>query len=285
MNPRYRMAFSNMELEGKLPPGDPRWSRFNASFENDDYQPNVMGWMIDEGRAFTTCHRNGWRSNSNFEHGQHLAVDFDSWSVEQAMADPLVERFAAIVYRTPSSTPEAPRSRAVFLLDRPITIGTNYARAATALLASFGGKADPQCKDPARFFYGALGSMPIVRKERVWPLENVKALIERHEAMQARPEPKRQPIEVFLRTETAVSAQRLLDRLSPSRADDYQSWVTVGMALQASLGGEGLPLWMKWSALSGKFDARLCESKWQSFDGSGVTMASVAHMAKQDSSR
>lgn len=279
----YRMAFSTMALDGKIPNGDPVWKTFNASFVNDEYNPHLMALLIDEGRAFTTQHANGWRQNSHFVCGQHLGVDFDTLSVDQAMSDPLVERYAAIVYATPSSTPENPRCRAVFLLDKPIFQAVNYTRAAVALLSSFGGKADAQCKDPARFFYGSAGSMPICRPLE-WPLQNVIKMIEQYEAMQQKAQPKhRRPSEVFLRSTDAQDAQRLLQRLSPSRADDYNDWVTVGMALAAALGSEGLPLWIQWSAQSAKFDAGACEAKWRSFDGSGVTMASVAHMAKQDS--
>ena len=182
----FRVAISTMELPGKIKPGDPIWKSFNGSFENLELSPPALGWMIDEGRAFTTWHANNWRTSANYICGQHLGIDFDTRSVADALADPFVAKYAALVYATPSSTPEAPRSRAVFLLDSPISQPANYVRAASALIWTFGGAADRQCKDAARFFYGSLCSMP-TRLDNVLPLAVVRALIADYEALQQRP--------------------------------------------------------------------------------------------------
>jgi len=291
---RYRIAFSNMALDGKLPQHDPRWKTFNASFENLELVPPAIALLIDEGHAFTTWHGNNWRANSNYLLGQHLGVDFDTWSVEQTLCDPFVDRYAAIVYATPSSTPATPRSRALFLLDRPIRQALNYTRVATALIWMFGGKADAQCKDAARFFYGSTGSMPVQRPIEL-PLEKAKQVLEKAEehlrfqrAIAAQRHTHRRQTTA---SQTMASpnndvtvARRMLARLNPRRADDYHTWVEVGMAL-STLGAEGLNLWIEWSATSGKFKPGECERKWQSFHGNGITLATVAHMVKQDSSQ
>lgn len=279
----YKLAFSTLELDGKLPKGDPRWRTFNGSFENIDVAPMTIALMIDDGQAFTTWHANGWRDAANFTLGQHLAVDFDTRGVDATLADPFVDAYAAIVYATPSSTPETPRSRALFLLDTPIVQAANYVRAASAMIWTFGGHADRQCKDACRFFYGSLASMP-TRRERVLPLATVRAMIAKHEewqVLQKRPAPARA---YTPRTSDAADALKLLDRLSPRRADDYDEWLTVGMAL-STLGDEGLPLWDAWSRRSSKYAEGECEHKWRTFDGNGVTLATVALWAKQDSPR
>ncbi len=51
-------------------------------------------------------------------------------------------------------------------------------------------------------------------------------------------------------------------------ADDYESWIDVGMALK-SLGDVGRGLWMEWSQQSPRFDAQQAVEKWLSFDPSG----------------
>lgn len=280
---RYRIAFSTMALDGKFPPGDPRWKAFNASFENVELPAPGMAFLIDEGKAFTTCHANGWRANDNYQLGQHLGVDFDTWSVDQAMADPFIERYAAIVYRTPSSTPEKPRSRAVFLLDTPIRQAANYTKAAMALIQVFGGKADAQCKDACRFFYGSLGSMPVQRPLEL-PLDIVKALIQQREQIQQQTQHRRRTDHVYPRTDEARRAKEMLQRLAPARADSYSDWLEVGMAL-STLGDEGLSLWVEWSTRSAKFRHGECERKWRGFDGNGITLATLAHMAREDSPR
>lgn len=280
-DPVYRIAFSTMELGEKLPHGDPRWKTFNASFENLELTPYAIGWMIDDGRAFTTWHDHNWRTSENFICGQHLGIDFDTRSVADALADPFIDTYAAIVYATPSSTPDAPRSRALFLLDRPIVQAANYVRAASALIWSFGGHADRQCKDAARFFYGSVASIP-TRRNRVLPLDVVRAMIANYEKWQQIQAAPRQRENYTPRTSDAQDAQRLLDRISPLRADDYGDWVTVGMALR-SLGDEGLRLWDSWSARSSKHIDGECARKWATFDTTGVTLATLGMWAKQDS--
>lgn len=277
----YRIAFSTMELDGKLAPGDPIWARFNASFENLEASPHAIGWMIDDGRPFTTWHSHNWRTSANFICGQHLGVDFDTQGVDATLADPFVDTYAAIVYATPSSTPEAPRSRAVFLLDAPIMQASNYVRAASALIWLFGGQADRQCKDAARFFYGSLACIP-TRRDRVLPLDVVRSLIAQTEAV-AKPAARTRS-DYKPRTSDAQDAADLLRRLSPSRADEYGDWITVGMAL-STIGDEGLRLWDDWSARSNKHVDGECERKWRTFDRDGITMATVALWAQQDTPR
>lgn len=77
-------------------------------------------------------------------------------------------------------------------------------------------------------------------------------------------------------------AQAWLDRLSPSRADDYDTWVGVGMAL-AELGDDGLRLWDAWSRRSAKWRDGECAAKWRSFTpGAGVRLGSLKFWADQD---
>lgn len=187
----YKIAFSTIELDGKIPPGSPIWPQFNASFENYEATIPAMAYMIDDGRAFTTWHANNWRQNNNFICGQHLGIDFDTLGIDSVLGESFVQRYGALVYATPSSTPEAPRSRALFVLDTPIMQASNYTLAVSALIWSFGGTADRQCKDAARFFYGSLGSMP-TRLDNVLPLAVVRELIgtwQQWQTMQAAPHP------------------------------------------------------------------------------------------------
>ena len=72
-----------------------------------------------------------------------------------------------------------------------------------------------------------------------------------------------------------------LKALSPSRVDDYDAWVKVGMALH-SVSDSLLSEWDRWSRQSQKYKDGACEKKWKSFKSSGVSIGSLAHMAKQD---
>jgi Virulence-associated protein E/Bifunctional DNA primase/polymerase, N-terminal/Primase C terminal 2 (PriCT-2) len=82
---------------------------------------------------------------------------------------------------------------------------------------------------------------------------------------------------------------RLISALSAIPADNYESWVQVGMALQ-QLGWEGngadlgYSIWNSWSeTCQAKYSVAACEEKWRSFGRSGrqgVTLGTVYHMAR-----
>jgi len=175
----YKIAISSMQLDGKIPSGDPRWRDFNGSFRNLDVLKSDIASMIHDGHAFTTWHRNGWRESANYELGQHLALDFDAGteasSIPKLAGDVFVRNYAALVYSTPSSLPEAPKSRVLFVLDTPIMQAKNYVLATRALLWLFG-TADAKCKDPCRFFYGSL-NCDAQFVNRVLPLAKVREII------------------------------------------------------------------------------------------------------------
>lgn len=180
----YRVAVSSKSLASKIPPGSPAWRDFNASFVNRELTPFDFAQSIWDGHPFTTWHKDGWRTTANYLCGQHLGLDFDNSDATSTlpalMANPFIHRHAAILYTTPSHTPEAPRARVVFLLDTPIMQATNYALAAQALLWLFG-TADRQCKDPARFFYGSL-RCEMEMFDNVLPLATVKHVIGQYQA-------------------------------------------------------------------------------------------------------
>jgi hypothetical protein len=73
-----------------------------------------------------------------------------------------------------------------------------------------------------------------------------------------------------------------LNALSSFRADDYDQWLAVGMALH-SVDDSLLDEWDRWSSQSAKYKPGDCHQKWCSFSpGGGVKLGTLAHMAKQD---
>ena len=77
----------------------------------------------------------------------------------------------------------------------------------------------------------------------------------------------------------ATRAREYLAAIPPADADDYDTWLQVGMALH-SVGDDALLSdWIDWSATSGKFEPGVCEAKWRSFQGHGVTLGTLAHLA------
>ncbi|MDV3002703.1 MAG: hypothetical protein N5P05_004358 (plasmid) [Chroococcopsis gigantea SAG 12.99] len=77
-------------------------------------------------------------------------------------------------------------------------------------------------------------------------------------------------------------ARSYLEALSTSRADYYEDWIKVGMALK-SVSDSLLPDWENWSRGSSKYKPGECDKKWRSFSpDKGVTLGTLAHMAKED---
>ena len=73
-----------------------------------------------------------------------------------------------------------------------------------------------------------------------------------------------------------------LQALDPLRADDYDSWVRVGMALH-TVDESLLPEWERWSQQSSKYRPGECEKKWRSFSNAkGVKLGTLGFWAKQD---
>jgi P4 family phage/plasmid primase-like protien len=91
------------------------------------------------------------------------------------------------------------------------------------------------------------------------------------------------PETVSLRSSASVITEEediagLLGGLSPARADHYDDWLRVGMALYN--GGYPCELWDEWSRQSAKYSIGVCQSKWRSFGGSTGTPVTVATLWK-----
>ena len=260
----YRVAISSYMLDGKIPKDDPFWPKFNSSFQNRNVDTFSLASAIWDGRSLTTWHRDHWRNATNFECGQHLGLDFDGGDmarIDRLAKDEFVREYGSILYTTPSHTEEAPRARALFLLDKPIMQAANYTAAAAALLWAFG-TADRSCRDSCRFFYGSKGC-EIDCLDRVLPLEVVKKLIARYKETGDR-EKRRHSNYVNTNTDMAEvdDALRRINPLPPSL--DYGEWISILMALHHTYGDAALPLAVSW----GQGEGDEIERRWKGFAAS-----------------
>jgi predicted P-loop ATPase len=90
------------------------------------------------------------------------------------------------------------------------------------------------------------------------------------------------PLLVATGTDDAARARSYLEALSGSRADDYDDWLAVGMALHSVGDDSLLDDWEHWSAQSGKHKPSDCQRKWRSFKKSGISLGTLGDMAKKD---
>ncbi|MFB2877801.1 bifunctional DNA primase/polymerase [Floridanema aerugineum] len=73
-------------------------------------------------------------------------------------------------------------------------------------------------------------------------------------------------------------ARLLLEVIHPHYADNYQSWIFIGMALKY-ISHSLLSEWDTWSQLSSKYHPGECQYKWESFRGFGITDRTLHYYA------
>lgn len=78
------------------------------------------------------------------------------------------------------------------------------------------------------------------------------------------------------RATLAICLDRFVAPLRNIPADDYATWITVGLALHAESGGSsgGLAMWDAWSAGSSRYWPGECAARWSTFKPSGKSLVS-----------
>ena len=90
------------------------------------------------------------------------------------------------------------------------------------------------------------------------------------------------------RQDEVRKANRLLNILNENRADNYNSWLHLGLALH-NIHDSLLVSWIEFSKRSKKFKEGECEKMWRNFkhptSGNVLTIRSLCHWAKQDNEK
>jgi len=79
-----------------------------------------------------------------------------------------------------------------------------------------------------------------------------------------------------------TSDQEIESALSCIPADDYNTWIEVGMALKTHLGDQGFPLWDQWSRSSLKYQEKRQPGKWKSFKRNEKKIESIFYWAYEN---
>lgn len=114
--------------------------------------------IIREGHAITVAACKGnWRKEANFTSSQIMGADYDYGPDLDGVRKLPFGEYSFLIYRTPSYTVDAPRTRSLFILDKPITSAADYKRLLKRLLYALSQRVrlDTSCKDAARIFYGS----------------------------------------------------------------------------------------------------------------------------------
>lgn len=150
-------------LKGKAPLDWDKsdWKQFYKTFQKTELTPYQLAAMIWQGYSFTPVYARGRRKEENFLSAWHMAFDFDSEgaALSHLMQDgSTAQLFSSFAYSTPSSTPEQPKSRVVFIFDEPLDTPELTREVYQAIAWRFkkeGSVTDPSCKDPLRLYYGS----------------------------------------------------------------------------------------------------------------------------------
>jgi P4 family phage/plasmid primase-like protien len=81
-----------------------------------------------------------------------------------------------------------------------------------------------------------------------------------------------------------IKEGHLMEMLSDERADDYYTWVEVGITLFDITEGreDGLDMWIEFSRRSSKFKDGECEKRWSKMTMHNRTISSIMFMARND---
>lgn len=91
--------------------------------------------------------------------------------------------------------------------------------------------------------------------------------------------PEQEKPRVYHEPYRVAGAEEIAKALSFIPADDYDTWIRMGMAIKQALGERGLAIWEQWSSASLKFDAREIPRKWRSFNRADIKIATLFYTA------
>lgn len=119
---------------------------------------------ISTGHAYSCAirHPHDQRKNAATLVSWTIAADIDSgMTLDDALVDPFISEHACLIIESASSTPAHNKFRIVFRFVTPI-LGHDQVTMVARYIMHVLKVADKQCKDSARFFYGARGKLPIL---------------------------------------------------------------------------------------------------------------------------
>jgi hypothetical protein len=123
-------------------------------FESSEFSIEDLAEAVQLGCAFSYQFLGDIRRSVNFKATDILAIDIDAgMTLDEAMGNDIVKRYASLIYTTASHSPDRHRFRLVFALPRTITDGKELRAATRSLARRLGG--DMSAIDPARVFYGS----------------------------------------------------------------------------------------------------------------------------------
>lgn len=165
---------------------------FSHSFTPTTTSLDALVKHITSGYAWTQGYFQGSKRRKDaFISAQTLALDLDEQvSVDDALTEPIIRDYALLVHPSPSSTPEKPKTRVVFVLDTCITNADQWEKLQRGLIHLCTHlRPDPACKDCARMFYGSSKEGAYMNLNAILPLSLLQSLLNDLAEAQVLPSP------------------------------------------------------------------------------------------------
>ena len=226
--------------------------------------------------------RGSLRHDANLLSVSGVEGDYDAGAVTpQDAAERLRDAgIAALIYTTPSHTPEAPRWRVLAPLAREAAPAEREAFCARLNGALDGILATESFTPSQSYYFGSVTARPV---------ESILVEGQTLDHVSGVPSIGPQPKPVKSATDLSDLFREPADRAEVRRAlgcitdaDDRDRWLNVGMAVHAGFNGsdEGFDLWVHWSKQSPKFNERDQRQIWKSFKtGGGVGIGTLFKIA------
>jgi hypothetical protein len=196
-----KMSVSREPYKNKIPGNDGEaWANLYRTLVHVEYDEAQIADAVYKGHVIAPV-LDGWRSYNHFICGQFIGIDLDTEDSRSAMSTlidhDMMQMYGGVLYSTPSSKPTAPRTRAVHLLDKPITDVYQYKAAIRTVSRAYAGY-DMSSAEPTRTFFGNYSLSKSHNVDGIWfspsllPLSTIEDMRLEYEAIDrqnARPTP------------------------------------------------------------------------------------------------
>ncbi len=175
-------------------------------FDNACFTLMQLVEHIEQGFPICVAKLNGTRNEANFVSSQVIFVDVDNGSIEDMLAHPFVQAYAAYLYTTPSHTDENPRCRIVFILDCVVEDASIYKTSVVRVQNTLEVvEPDTSTKSAVNIFYGSKNAKFVV-PGKLLPLSVLDNLLDIETKKPKQQSSKKQPTRQVGVGETSVDS-------------------------------------------------------------------------------
>jgi len=239
---------------------------------------------LKNGPCYILGEVNGTRSKKNLISRNALTFDLDDTTLSGENIKSTLNGIPHIAHTTTRSTKETPRWRVIVPLSRVVT-PSEYNILVDQLAPIWFGEVDKCSSTPSQLMY--FPSIPKGGDFEAWNTLDDGDLFnpDAHSEDQII-----SATEVIVQTDKSpplnddINIDEINEALSFIPADDYDTWVKAGMALENTGHPKALEIFRNWSSKSDNYSPKEIDKKWFSFGPTSdpVTVKTIYHLAQKN---